>query len=366
MQAVNSVSIPKTPSRSILVQNSDNKSDRILRIDSIVAQSWYVLGVALTGAALLARVVTIVFPSSLTFTILAVSIVALTLLTTKVVVGCLEPHLSPRMKEVADYVQATLGDVLLAMSDLFIKPLFICSKFFGKKQKENDDSDTDTVVIHGYNGQSALVSLYIKYRFDLACMGPIHTINLGSQFVNSVEDHAKKLQAYIEKLQKKTGHKKVKLICHSMGGLVAKHYLDNFRSEKVEVTKIVTLGSPLEGTPVAKVAALNPFDKCAKDMSPGSDLLRNLAKKTNAQAQTRFLHIASKNDLIVPVDSALFKSHEGENVERLLVSGVGHCGLPFSDTVIDAMIEFLTSDEVEKSTHKTTLEAVRNIASEAG
>lgn len=347
MQAVNnSVSIPRTPSRPTLV-SQDGKTDRILRIDAVVAQSWYVLGIALSTAAVLARVVSIIFPTSLSFTVLAVSLVALTLLAIKVTVTSLEPYMSQSMKDVADYIQATLGDLLLAMSDLFFQPLFIYKKLFPAKEVECDGPDI--VVVHGYNGQSAQVSTYIKHRLEQAQMGRVHTINLGSSWLFGVDDHAKKLDAFLEKLKKKTGRKDMRftIFAHSMGGVVAKRYHDEYRKDangvdKVNIENIITLGSPMEGTPVAKIAAiLNPFDKCTKDMRPDSELVKRLANKVQESTSTRFLHVASKNDLIIPVESALFMKNKAENVERVLVSGVGHCGLPFSDAVMDSAIEFI-------------------------
>lgn len=340
MDAVsNSSSIPKSPSRTTLVPN-DEKSERMLRIDSIVAQSWYVLGVALTGAVLLARVVTIIFPSSLTFTILAVSLVALTLLATKVAVGYLEPHLSPRMKEVADSVQAILGDVLLALTDMFVKPLFICKKLFHKSEQKEG---RPIVLIHGYGGERA-GKWYEEYRYEYASLGPLFSINLGSAYLFDINDHAAKLKAFLEKVRKKTGRDDVSIICHSMGGIVATHFLNELCDEKTQVKEIVTMGSPLQGTPIAYVASINPFDKCAKDMRPDAELLKNLAEKVKNKTSTRFLHVASKNDPIIPVDSALFKNHQGDNVQTKLVSGVGHSGLTFSDDAIDSVINFLKED----------------------
>lgn len=347
MSAVNNnVSMPSLPSRSVFVQKEE-KSDRMLRIDSIVAQSWYVLGVALTGATLFAGFVTTIFPTSLSFTILTVSIVALSLLATKVAVSALEPHLSPRMKEVADYVQATLGDILLAMSDLFVKPLYIYKKFFHKTEMKEG---RPIVWIHGYGGEAA-ANWYKEYRLEHACMGPLFTINLGSAMLFDINDHAAKLKAFLEKVRKKTGRDDVTIICHSMGGVVATHFLNEHCDEKTQVKEIVTLGSPLQGTPIASVASLNPLDKCAKDMRQDSELIKNLATKVKTKSKTRFLHVASKNDLIIPVESALFKNHEGENVERVLVSGVGHCGLPFSDAAIDSVIDFLKRDTEYQSAH---------------
>ncbi len=64
----------------------------------------------------------------------------------------------------------------------------------------------------------------------------------------SNKDSAKKLNECINTILKDTGAKKVNLVCHSMGGIVASRYFqEHSADQKVDV--IVTCGTPYEGSP---------------------------------------------------------------------------------------------------------------------
>ena len=63
----------------------------------------------------------------------------------------------------------------------------------------------------------------------------------------SNEVSAEKLNEEIQKILQETGKKKVDIVAHSMGGLVASSYYSKFGSEKVD--KIITCGTPYEGAP---------------------------------------------------------------------------------------------------------------------
>ena len=62
---------------------------------------------------------------------------------------------------------------------------------------------------------------------------------------NSVS--AEKLNEEIQKILQETGKKKVDIVAHSMGGLVASSYYSKYGNEKVD--KIITCGTPYEGAP---------------------------------------------------------------------------------------------------------------------
>ncbi|MDD5489818.1 MAG: alpha/beta hydrolase, partial [Candidatus Moranbacteria bacterium] len=61
---------------------------------------------------------------------------------------------------------------------------------------------------------------------------------------------AQKLKEKIDEIKKQTGRPKVDLVAHSMGGLVARHYIEGGNYEG-DVDQLITLGTPHKGAPKA-------------------------------------------------------------------------------------------------------------------
>lgn len=79
-------------------------------------------------------------------------------------------------------------------------------------------------------------------------------------FAADVATRARDLRREIEKILKKTGHKKVHIIAHSMGGLDARHMIVN-ENMASKVATLSTIGTPHWGTSVADAALEQGIDK---------------------------------------------------------------------------------------------------------
>lgn len=174
---------------------------------------------------------------------------------------------------------------------------------------------------------------YQRQRLVEAGFGPIYTTNVGTG--KSIRTYAQELQKKVKTIQEETGRDDLILIGHSKGGLVSSYYATHFaESTKTKITDIVTIGSPLAGTPVAY---LGPgYD--ANEMRSGSDFHQELREKIKQHPQIQFSHIASTADAFVPISSALL----GEDKTRQFVlKDLGHLGLVFSSRVADQVCHFL-------------------------
>ena len=71
---------------------------------------------------------------------------------------------------------------------------------------------------------------------------------------------ADRLAAFLDGIAARTPDADLKLVCHSMGGLVARYYLESGlftgRAAHAKVSLLVTLGTPHNGAPVAFAAAI--------------------------------------------------------------------------------------------------------------
>jgi len=174
-----------------------------------------------------------------------------------------------------------------------------------------------------------------RERLVAAGLGPIYTINIGSGY--SIKEYAKQLQEKVSQIQQETGRKDLALIGHSKGGLVSAYYAMYLAEEqKAQVTDVITIASPLAGT---SLAHFGPGDD-AYEMRPGSSFHQDLRDKIATCAKTRFFHIASQADEIVPVSSALLGKYQER---QFVLDDMGHLGLVFSSRVAAQLSHWLKS-----------------------
>lgn len=155
------------------------------------------------------------------------------------------------------------------------------------------------------------------------------------QISDSIETKAAKLRSRVELLLKVLDIQKLDLVCHSMGGLVARYYVENMGGAAY-IDKVITLGTPHRGTGMAVFAR----GKLAQQMLPESGLLSQLPCPTSEQSTVKYTAIAGGLDTVVfPVQSALL----GPPHEDRLLQNVGHNSLIMHReaflTIRDALLE---------------------------
>ncbi len=188
------------------------------------------------------------------------------------------------------------------------------------------------LLIHGYLHDSS-AWMFFKRELGRLGFGPIYTLNLTHPF-RSIRDYAAQVAEKSEEIRQKTGRDDLVLIGHSMGGLVSSWYAAKLAPED-KVLDVITIGSPLNGTHVAKIA-LGPN---GKEMRPGSPLIEDLQQEIANNRRIHFYHIASKVDqLIFPHGSALIGMHPEK---EYLVEDIGHMTLLFSPRVVDKVAEWI-------------------------
>ena len=75
---------------------------------------------------------------------------------------------------------------------------------------------------------------------------------------NTIAENADILRQYIEAVKQQTGSQKIDLVVHSLGGLIARYYIDRLMPEG-EVVNLIMLGSPMTGTSCANLPAALGF-----------------------------------------------------------------------------------------------------------
>jgi triacylglycerol lipase len=150
-----------------------------------------------------------------------------------------------------------------------------------------------------------------------------------SPLVREVESAAAALGAHLERVCRETGHDRVHVVGHSLGGLVARYYVQRLGGDH-RIDSLVTLGTPHAGTMWAHVLP-TPL---VRQLRPGSPLIRELAEPA-PDCRTQLTAIYSDLDQMLVPSSVGRCEHPDLRARNVLVRGVGHMSLPIHRAVVD-------------------------------
>lgn len=169
---------------------------------------------------------------------------------------------------------------------------------------------------------------------------------------SDVRATADDLAVAIEKLVEESGSEKVHVIGHSLGGLITRYYVQRMCGHQ-RVHTVVTLGTPHQGTALARAGSLLPL---VRQLRPDSDLIAEL-NESAPDCDTRFLAFYSDLDqLIVPSRNARIE-HPDLRARNVAVRGIGHMSLTNDGGIafqIAAALAHL-DDRVESDPHEATV-----------
>ncbi|GAA3899027.1 hypothetical protein GCM10022244_06530 [Streptomyces gulbargensis] len=193
------------------------------------------------------------------------------------------------------------------------------------------------VLLHGFVDNR---SVFVMLRRALLRGGRdcVESLNY-SPLTCDLRTAAEVLGRRVEEIRERTGHDEVDVVGHSLGGLIARYYVQRLGGD-TRVRTLVTLGTPHAGTTVAPLADAHPL---VRQMRPGSEVLRELAEPAPG-CRTRFVSFWSDLDrVMVPVETARLR-HADLVVHDVRVSGIGHLALPVHPTVAAGVLEALDAD----------------------
>ncbi|WP_369139631.1 esterase/lipase family protein [Modestobacter versicolor] len=150
-----------------------------------------------------------------------------------------------------------------------------------------------------------------------------------SPFQRDVQSAAEALGRHVERVCRETGHDRVHVVGHSMGGLVARYLVQRLGGDD-RVESLVTLGTPHGGSRWAHVLP-TPL---VRQLRPGSALIRELAQPAPG-CRTSVTAVYSDLDQMVVPSAAGRCEHPDLRARNVLVRGVGHMSLPIHRAVVD-------------------------------
>lgn len=191
------------------------------------------------------------------------------------------------------------------------------------------------LLVHGYACNHAV---WLDLQPALAAAGyPCEAIDL-EPVLGDLDDYANALRRHISQVKARTGQPPL-LVCHSMGGLVARAALA--RSGEDLCAGVVTLGTPHHGCALARFGA----GRNSWQMRCGSPWLRALAEAEAPALRTRLVSIFSWHDSIAgpPCTSWL------DGAQHQTLAGIGHVSLLRDPRAITAVLNALASLRTTRS-----------------
>jgi pimeloyl-ACP methyl ester carboxylesterase len=195
---------------------------------------------------------------------------------------------------------------------------------FAEPPIKHDASRPAVLFVHGYCCNRGVWKTWIA-RCREVDRWNVATLNL-SPTLAEIDSYAAQLDAAIARLLRASGATRVTLVCHSMGGLVARAYL-RARGHQA-VNRVITINTPHHGTLFAE------FERSvnARQMRRACEYLKRLGSHPEP---VEFVCFASHHDnLIVPRDSQVLECAEAVWFER-----IGHLAMTSDERVFARLIE---------------------------
>ena len=186
------------------------------------------------------------------------------------------------------------------------------------------------VFVHGFFCNRGFWSPWLK---RLQGSGHAYVaLNLEPTF-GSIDDYVSQIDDAVHRITQSTGLAPL-IVCHSMGGLVARAWLKTMKSE-ARVYHVVTIGTPHRGTWFARFG----HGHNSQQMRLLSDWQVQLDKDMPKDRHVRFTCWYSNSDNIVcPASSATLPGAHNQ-----LIYGVGHVQLAFLPQIMNATLAMLDS-----------------------
>lgn len=187
-------------------------------------------------------------------------------------------------------------------------------------------ANTPIVLVHGLVDNRSIFSM-MRRGLRRRGFGSTYALNY-SPLTDDIRSVAVRLGDLVTEVLQETGHDRVHVIGHSMGGLIGRYLVQRLGGDE-QVHTLVTLGTPHSGTLPARFIP-HPV---VRQMRMGSDVITELAEPA-AGCRTRMLAMWSDLDqLVIPQRNARI-THPDLTYRNVFMPGVGHMSLPVDRRVI--------------------------------
>ncbi|TQM82609.1 triacylglycerol esterase/lipase EstA (alpha/beta hydrolase family) [Saccharothrix saharensis] len=199
---------------------------------------------------------------------------------------------------------------------------------------------TPIVLVHGI-GDNRSAFAVLSGALRRRGFGVVHAVNYSvlTALTGDVRRSAALLGEHVERICAETGSDRVHVVGHSLGGLIARYYVQRLDGD-ARVRTLVTLGTPHLGTMTAYLVP-TPL---TRQLRPGSDLLSELAEPSRP-CRTRFVVVWSEMDQVVVPQRNARLEHPSLVVEEHRIRDSGHLSLPVDTRTLHLIVSALTRSD---------------------
>ena len=199
--------------------------------------------------------------------------------------------------------------------------------------------ETPVILVHGYGGDSANF-LWMQWQLKRRGWHNVYAVSYTPPTINA-RKLAQQVADHVDRILEATGADKAHLVCHSMGGPLARYALLHLGLAG-KVDKVITLGSPHQGT---RIANLFMARGAAAQLRYQSKFIEELAAAGETPGGAQFYSIYSNMDnFILPVSAAVL----GGNARNIHVPRLGHVSLLYSPAVLGEVEKCLLDETQEE------------------
>lgn len=171
------------------------------------------------------------------------------------------------------------------------------------------------LLLHGV-GCNAGVWTGLQRHLEDEALGPVYALSYGPPLA-PIEHFAPQVAAKIAQIAAATGAPRVVIVCHSMGGLVARAYLRRYGGQHVQ--RLITIGTPHAGS----LHAWMMHGQSLADMRPRSEFLEAINASADHLDGVPVVSLWSWHDsMVTPQTSARV-----DWADNIVLSGIAHNAL---------------------------------------
>jgi len=224
-------------------------------------------------------------------------------------------------------LRAVASEIVAAVSHLARYPTAIGRRWAIQADQGAAVPQRPLVVLPGLADNTSIFT-DLKRALEQCGAGPIVSFGY-SPLIGDVRTAAGRLAEQVEQLCAVTGAATVDLVGHSLGGLIARYYVQRLGGH-ARVAIAVTIATPHAGTLAAWLLSPLPL---VRQLRPGSELLAELEEPAPG-CTTRFITYSSDTDqLILPARNGRLE-HPGLRVRNIVVPDAGHLTLAVHPRVL--------------------------------
>ncbi len=199
-----------------------------------------------------------------------------------------------------------------------------------KISPEKTGNQQPVILLHGLL-QNRSCMFWLQHRLKKAGYGQVISINTPPW--RDLETLTEVLAKRVDELRITHKVEKVHLVGHSMGGIIARNYVQN-RGGAAHVSGMVTLGAPHHGSKLAPFA----LSKMGRSLLPGSAFLRQFNSVPWPEGPQAVSIYTRYDNIVLPTDSSKMAG-----AKLIELDGMGHISLLFHPRAFQAVVESLAA-----------------------